>query len=179
MLHQRSGRISDGRTCALRWKATASGSDASARYDIYGYATTFMNNCYNRYDSTKAGEMCRVQYATGENPQPDPGPARQAGRRSLGAIAQRWLTAIIAMPIVLAFALLGGWFAFAAVAVVVALGTYELHNMLYHAGYRPLIIISMALNLLFLVAAMFPQQRLLLLESGLSAALFRQAPGGY
>jgi len=116
--------------------------------------------------------MCRVQYATGENPQPDPGPARQTGRRSLGAIAQRWLTAIIAMPIVLAFALLGGWFAFAAVAVVVALGTYELHNMLYHAGYRPLIIISMALNLLFLVAAMFPQQRLLLLESGLSAALF-------
>ena len=119
-------------------------------------------------DSTKAGETCRVQYATGENPQPDPGPAQQTRRRSLGAIAQRWLTAIIAMPIVLALALLGGWIAFAGVAVVVALGTYELHNMMHHAGYRPLIIISMALNLLFLVAAMFPQQRLLLLESGLA-----------
>src|SRR5260370_36763039 len=100
-------------------------------------------------DSTKAGEMCRVQYATGENPQPDPGPARQTGRRSLGAIAQRWLTAIIAMPIVLAFALLGGWFAFAAVAVVVALGTFELHNLLYHAGYRALVFLVMALHHLF------------------------------
>src|SRR5260221_11767066 len=114
MLHQRSGRISDGRTCALRWKATASGSDASARYDIYGYATRSMTTCYNRYDSTKAGEMCRVQYATGENPKPDPGPARQPGRRSLGAIPQRWLPAIMAKPVVPPFALLVRGFDFAA-----------------------------------------------------------------
>jgi phosphatidate cytidylyltransferase len=155
-----------------RWKATGSGSGASAKYDAYGHATLLMTTCYNIIDSTKAGETCRVQYATGENPQPDPGPARQARRRSLSALAQRWLTAIIAMPIVLAFTLLGGWFAFVGVAVVVALGTYELHNMMHRAGCRPLTILSTALKLLFLIAAMFPQQRLLLLESGLSAALF-------
>jgi phosphatidate cytidylyltransferase len=113
-----------------------------------------------------------VQNTTGENPQPDASTAEKAKRRGLGSLAQRWLTAIIAMPIVLAIALLGGWFAFVAVAFVVILGTYELYNMLHHAGYRPLIGISIGLNLLFLVAAMFPQQRLLLLESGLSAALF-------
>src|SRR5258708_13521942 len=99
--------------------------------------------------------MCRVQYATGENPQPDPGPARQTGRRSLGAIAQRWLTAIVAMPIVLAFALLGRWFAFAPAAVVVALGTLELHNIPAHAGYRPLAILPLAPTLLFPAPPLF------------------------
>ncbi len=90
----------------------------------------------------------------------------------MSVLGQRWLTAIIAMPIVLAFVLLGGWWTFAGVTVVVTIGTYELYNMMHHADYRPLIVISMGLNLLFLVAAMFPQQRLLLLESGLSGALF-------
>ena len=90
----------------------------------------------------------------------------------MSALGQRWLTAGVAMPIVLAFVLLGGWWTFVGTTAVVALGTYELYNMMHHAGYRPLIVISMGLNLLFLVAAMFPQQRLLLLESGLSGALF-------
>jgi len=113
-----------------------------------------------------------VQNTTGENPQPGASTPEKAKRRGLGSLGQRWLTAIIAMPIVLAIALLGGWFAFVGVALVVVLGSYELYNMTHHAGHRPLIAISIGLNLLFLVAAMFPQQRLLLLESGLSAALF-------
>jgi phosphatidate cytidylyltransferase len=113
-----------------------------------------------------------VQSATEENPQREATAAGTGRKKGIGSLAQRWLTAIIAMPIVLAFALFGGWWAFAGATVVVALGTYELYNMLHHAGYRPLIVISMGLNLLFLVAAMFPQQRLVLLESGLSAALF-------
>ena len=113
-----------------------------------------------------------MQSATEENPQREATAAGTGRKKGIGSLAQRWLTAIIAMPIVLAFALFGGWWAFAGATVVVALGTYELYNMLHHAGYRPLIVISMGLNLLFLVAAMFPQQRLVLLESGLSAALF-------
>jgi phosphatidate cytidylyltransferase len=115
-----------------------------------------------------------VQHTTEENQPPDAGPPEPTGtgRRGISALGQRWLTAAIAMPIVLAFTLLGGWFAFVGAAAVVALGTYELYNMLRQAGHRPLIVISMALNLLFLVSAMFPQQRLLLLESGLSGGLF-------
>src|SRR5712692_10510453 len=122
--------------------------------------------------STQAGENSRVEHATEENPPPGAGPEKKTRRRGISVLGQRWLTAIIAMPIVLAFALLGGWFAFVGATVVVTVGTYELYNMMHHAGYRPLIVISMGLNLLFLAAAMFPQQRLLLLESGLSGALF-------
>ncbi len=113
-----------------------------------------------------------MRSATEENPQRRANAVETGSKKGIGSLAQRWLTAIIAMPIVLAFALFGGWWAFAGATVVVALGTYELYNMLRHAGYRPLIVISMGLNLLFLVAAMFPQQRLVFLESGWSAALF-------
>jgi phosphatidate cytidylyltransferase len=115
-----------------------------------------------------------LPHATEENSPPEADPPQDINPRRSGisVLGQRWLTAAIAMPIVLAFALLGGWFAFVGVTAVVALGTYELYNMTHHAGYRPLIVISMALNLLFLVSAMFPQHRLLLLESGLSGGLF-------
>ena len=115
-----------------------------------------------------------MEQANEGNPIPDADKPEQtrSGRRGISVLGQRWLTAAIAIPIVLAFTLLGGWFAFVGATAVVALGTYELYNMVHQAGHRPLIIISIALNLLFLVAAMFPQQRLLFLESGLSGALF-------
>jgi phosphatidate cytidylyltransferase len=80
------------------------------------------------------------------------------------------------MPIVLTFVWFGGWIAFAATALVVVLGTLELHNMLLHAGYHPLIWVSFGLSILFLVAAMFPAQRLLILETGLSGALLISFP---
>lgn len=108
-----------------------------------------------------------MQHATKEDPQPET-PEKANVHSSVG---QRWLTAAVAMPIVLAFVWFGGWWAFAAVALVVILGTYELHMMMLHVGYHPIILVSLGLSLLFLVAAMLPQQRLLLLESGLSAAL--------
>ncbi|HCI81195.1 MAG TPA: hypothetical protein DHW02_16070 [Ktedonobacter sp.] len=92
------------------------------------------------------------------------------------SVGQRLLTAIVAMPIVLLFGWFGGWFAFAATLIVVVLGTIELHNMLLHAGYHPLIVISFALSILFLIAAMFPQQRLFLLEIGIGGALLISFP---
>ncbi|HEY6542985.1 MAG TPA: phosphatidate cytidylyltransferase, partial [Ktedonobacteraceae bacterium] len=85
--------------------------------------------------------------------------------RSLG---QRSLTALVGIPIVLACGWLGGWWSFAACVLLVFMGAYELHRMMLHEGYHPLISISLALSLLFLVAAMLPQQRSLLLEVGLS-----------
>jgi phosphatidate cytidylyltransferase len=91
-------------------------------------------------------------------------------------VGQRWLTAVIAIPIVLIFVWFGGWVAFAAVLLVVGLGTLELHNMLLHAGYHPLIWISFGLSTLFLVAAMLPQQRLQIIEIGLGGALLVSFP---
>ena len=70
----------------------------------------------------------------------------------------------------------GGWWAFAGVTIVAVLGAYELHNMMLHEGYHPMILISLALSLLFLVAAMVPQERPLLLEIGLGVALLVTFP---
>ncbi len=80
------------------------------------------------------------------------------------------------MPIALAFVILGGWWAFAAATFVMFIVTYELHMMMLHAGYHPIMPVSLALSLLFLVAAMLPAQRLLIIESGLSGALLISFP---
>lgn len=91
-------------------------------------------------------------------------------------VAQRWLTAIIAIPIVLTAVWFGGWISFAFVALVVVLGTLELHAMMLHAGYHPLLWVSFGLSILFLIAAMFPNQRLLILESSLGGAVLISFP---
>ena len=100
----------------------------------------------------------------------------KAERQWYRSVGLRTLTSIIALPVVLAFVWFGGWWAFAASAIVVILGTYELHAMMLHEGYHPLIVVSLALSLLFVVAAMIPQERLVLLESGLSIALLVTFP---
>lgn len=83
----------------------------------------------------------------------------------------RWLTASISIPVVLAAAWFGGWWVFLLVTLVVVMGTYELHAMMLHSGHHPIIPISLALSVLFLLAAMFPQKQLVLLESGVGVAL--------
>lgn len=106
---------------------------------------------------------------TEDQSQPEPSEkTRGAWRRSLG---MRWATALVAIPIVLVFVWFGGWVAFAATLLVVALGIYELHVMLSHAGFHPIMSLSVAFGALFLVAAMFPQQRAVILEIGVSAVL--------
>jgi phosphatidate cytidylyltransferase len=92
------------------------------------------------------------------------------------SVAQRVITAVVAIPVVLAFVWLGGWWGFTAAILAVILTVYELHNMMLHEGYHPLIVVSFALSILFLVAAMLPQQRIILLELGLSAALVITLP---
>ncbi len=110
-----------------------------------------------------------MQSTPEHNPQPEA--PEKANRQWLVSVGLRWLTALIVIPVVLVLVWFGGWWDFIALLLVVVLATYELHNMLLKAGYQPLMPISLALSALFLVAAMFPQQRLLLLEAGLSAAL--------
>jgi len=92
------------------------------------------------------------------------------------SVGQRVITAAIAIPVVLAFVWLSGWWGFAVAIIAVILSVYELHNMMVHEGYHPLIWMSFALSILFLLAAMFPQQRLILIEVGLSAALLITLP---
>lgn len=109
-----------------------------------------------------------MQSATEQNPQPETPRKANAAKQSVGL---RWLTAAIAMPIVLAFAWLGGWWSFVGLTLVVLLAIYELHMMMLHGGYHPIMPITVGLSLLFLVAAMFPRQHLLLIEVGLAAFL--------
>ena len=94
----------------------------------------------------------------------------------VSSLAQRWLTALIAMPVVLVFVWFGGWWACLATAVVVVVCCLEFHTMLLHIGQRPLIWISLGLSLLFLVSAMLPQQRLLILEIGIGASILLSFP---
>lgn len=112
-----------------------------------------------------------MQRASKQDIAPETPPVPGGNKKQSQSVAQRWLTALIAIPIVLLFGWFGGWMAFIATALVVIVATLELHTMLGHAGYRPLTWLSLALSLLFLIAAMFPQQQLLILEGGLTAAL--------
>lgn len=106
-------------------------------------------------------------------PQQDPPGNMSKTSQSVGL---RWLTAAIAIPIVLLFVWFGGWVAFAGSVLVVVICMLELQHMLVNAGYHPSRWISFALSILFLVAAMFPAQRLLLLESGLAASILISLP---
>ena len=104
-------------------------------------------------------------------------PEGPQGTRGAGQVALRWLTAVIVIPIVLVLVWFGGWVAFAGAMLAMVAGLSELHYMIRHAGYhRPLIAISVGLSLLFLVAAMLPAQRLLILEIGLSVAVLAAFP---
>jgi phosphatidate cytidylyltransferase len=92
-------------------------------------------------------------------------------RRS-DSVGLRWLTALILIPVVLLFVWFGGWAAFVASLLVVSLCVYEMYTMLRNVGYRPIISLSFALCLFFLLAAMFPLHRLILLQIGITLTLF-------
>lgn len=113
-----------------------------------------------------------MQPATQDNPQPDVPEKVKRG----GSLGQRWLTAGIAIPLVLLFVWFGGWWAFAATFLVMALCAFELHNMVYHAGHRSIIALMLGLSVLFMLSAMFPIQRLIILEVGLGATILISLP---
>ncbi len=116
--------------------------------------------------------------STGEqNTQEDtPEQASGTSKKEPGSLVQRWLTAIVGMPIIVIFAWLGGWWTFAILLLITFLGIYEFHRMLLHAGYHPVMWMSLGLSVLLLLAAMFPRWQLLLLEVGLSASLLVTFP---
>jgi len=115
-----------------------------------------------------------VQQAS-EEKKPSDAPEK-ADRQWFRSVGLRLITAFVGMPIVLAVAWVGGWWAFAVAALIALLAIYELHMMMLHEGYHPLVLVSGGLSVLFMLAAMLPQQRLPLLEIGLSVALLASFP---
>jgi phosphatidate cytidylyltransferase len=104
------------------------------------------------------------------------GVAQKADRQWFRSVGLRLVTAFVGMPIVLGVAWLGGWWAFVVAALIALLAISELHIMMVHEGYHPLVLVSCALSLLFMVAAMLPLQRVPILEIGISVALLASFP---
>jgi phosphatidate cytidylyltransferase len=91
---------------------------------------------------------------------------------SQSSVGLRWLTAVVAGLIILAFNWFGGWAVFGITTLVVVISSFELRSMLIHAGHRPLTAVSLGLGILFLGAAMLPATlHLLVLEIGVGLAL--------
>ena len=91
----------------------------------------------------------------------------------LTSLRQRVLSAVVLIPLVLAVVWLGGWFAFAAAALVLVGGMFELRAMFINVGWRPLIILATAIGLLFIITSTPPvlQWRDLLIQIAFSALM--------
>ncbi|GAC1448761.1 MAG: phosphatidate cytidylyltransferase [Ktedonobacterales bacterium] len=95
----------------------------------------------------------------------------RAAREWLASLGQRFATAFILMPIVIALAWFGGWVAFGGAALTVVLGLWELRAMLAQRGWHPIMLLCGAICLDLLLAAMLPAYRLPLLGLGISALI--------
>jgi phosphatidate cytidylyltransferase len=104
------------------------------------------------------------------NPRASAGAPGSAGSGGwLVSLRQRLLSALVLIPIVIALIWFGGWIAFVGAALALGLGTWELRAMFAHKGWYPLTFLSIGLSLDFLVAAMLPGYRLMLIGIGISA----------
>ncbi len=139
--------------------------------------------------SHEASEASRL--TTGKTParRPPPGPtptpsddsvsqaapnepaAQRASARWLANLRQRLVSALVLITLLIGVIFCGGWIAFAAAFIFLSLGAWEMSAMYARKGWRPQIIISMALGVDFLFAAMFPAQRLVIISAGISASV--------
>ncbi|HEY7348923.1 MAG TPA: CDP-archaeol synthase [Ktedonobacterales bacterium] len=99
---------------------------------------------------------------------PDPGAANDQWRHSL---LLRVSTGIPGIAIILGLLWGGGWILFGGLVLIVGAASYEMHRMLTGEGMRPLSLLSLALSLDFLVAAILPAWRTPLIEGGISLLL--------
>ena len=104
---------------------------------------------------------------------------RASGSRAawLAALRQRSLSALVLIPIVVALVFCGGWFAFAGGVLALVIGMSELNYMFVHKGWHPPLLLSAALGIELLLAAMLfiqnhnTDQLVLLVGGGVSALL--------
>jgi phosphatidate cytidylyltransferase len=97
--------------------------------------------------------------------------ARPASSGWLANLRQRLGSAAVLIALVIGIVYCGGWIAFAAAVIFLCLGAWELSQLFANKGWRPQIVISVALGLDFLCAAMFPAQRLAIISGGISASV--------
>ena len=90
-------------------------------------------------------------------------------RAWLSNLRDRFASALLLIAIVVAIAFGGGWWAFAGTTVFTVLGLMELRWMLAQRGWHPIIVLSGALSIAFLVAALLPHQRTAIVALGISA----------
>ncbi|HEY8326624.1 MAG: phosphatidate cytidylyltransferase [Ktedonobacterales bacterium] len=110
------------------------------------------------------------------DPAPAPGNADNAAHTAASAgwlanLRKRLGSAALLIALVIAIIFCGGWIAFAGALVFLFLGAWEMSAMLARRGWRPQMLISIALGADFLLAAMFPQQRLLIISGGISGSV--------
>lgn len=109
--------------------------------------------------------------ATSPGPAAPGDTAKAANAGWLANLRQRVGAAAVLIPLVICIVFFGGWIAFGAAIIFLCLGAWELGVMFANKGWRPQIVISVALGVDFLCAAMFPAQRLAIISGGISACV--------
>ncbi len=104
-------------------------------------------------------------------PDVPPGNVQAASAGWLANLRQRLGSAAVLIALVVSIVFFGGWIAFVGAVVFLCIGAWEMSSMLAHRGWRPQMLISIALGADFLLAAMLPQQRLLIIAGGISASV--------
>ncbi len=117
--------------------------------------------------------------ATGKTPARAAPPTSAASAESpqrtnagwLANLRQRLGSAAVLIALVIGIVFCGGWIAFGAAFIFLCIGAWEMGVMFANKGWRPQILISVALGTDFLFAAMFPAQRLVIISGGISACV--------
>ncbi|HEX2349045.1 MAG TPA: phosphatidate cytidylyltransferase [Ktedonobacterales bacterium] len=119
------------------------------------------------------------EHAAASSVPPDPDTTSSPDTAARAAASAGWLanlrqrigSAALLIALIIAMLFCGGWIAFAGALVFLCLGAWEMSAMLARRGWRPQMLISIALGADFLLAAMFPQQRLLIISGGISGSV--------
>lgn len=90
--------------------------------------------------------------------------AERASPEWVQSVNRRVITALIAIPIVLAMVWFGGWVTFGGAFFIFGLGIYELHSIFHKIGYRPLTGFAFLVGTALLLSALFPAWRYLAIE---------------
>jgi phosphatidate cytidylyltransferase len=99
------------------------------------------------------------------------GPNTGSNAGWLANLRQRVGSAAVLIALVITIIFCGGWFAFAGALCFLCIGAWEMSAMLARRGWRPQMLISIALGADFLLAAMLPEQRLLIISGGISGSV--------
>ena len=95
--------------------------------------------------------------------------AARATQEWVSSLSRRVVTAIVAIPVVLAMVWFGGWVTFAGAFIIVGLGIYELHSIFHKIGYLPLTWFSFIVATALLLGAIIGPFRYLSMELTITA----------